>query len=213
MNDATLPRNSIMLSGFKSLTFVLLKVYHYLNFSENMKSLIAFLLFTLVSGASDGQCIWEKNGKLPFTGIISRSTNWETITRTPLSSISFQMVEFFQDSSMHLNVKINRNHHQISERYFDGKSKIMIKSGDTFITINFLGSTDHGDILTSYGNFLLADKEFLRHNLIDMVRIYFDEGYDDYRKQDSVSSIPLSRYSISKDFQTDYFIRTLKCFE
>ncbi len=178
-----------------------------------MKPLIAFLLFTLVSVSAYPQCVWEKDGKYIFTGTISRSSVWETITRTFFSSISFQIVEFPKDSSMHLNVKVNLNRHYMSKRCFDNKSKIMIKSGDSLITINFLASADQGDILTSYGNFLSKDKEFLRHNLIDMVRICFEEGYDDYKIRDSISMIPLSKYSKSKDFKSDYFIRTLKCFE
>lgn len=178
-----------------------------------MKPLITFLLLTLVSVSANSQCVWEKNGKDPFTGTISRSTIWETITHTLFSSISFQIVEFPQDSSMHLSVKINLKLHHISKRCFDDKSKIMIRSGDTLITINFLGSTDRGDILISYGNLLYEDREFLRHNLIDMARIYFDEGYDDYKIRDPISIIPLSKYTKSKDFKSDYFIRTLKCFE
>jgi hypothetical protein len=178
-----------------------------------MKSLISFLLFILVSVSSYPQCVWEKDGKYPFTGTMSRSSIWETVTRTFFSTISFQIVEFPKDSSMHLNVKVSLNRHFISKRFFDDKSKIMIKSGDSLITINFLASADHGDILTSYGNFLLKDIKFLRHNLIDMVRICFNEGYDDYKIRDNLSMIPLSKYSKSKDFKSDYFIRTLKCFE
>jgi hypothetical protein len=178
-----------------------------------MKPLIAFLLFTLVSVSAYPQCVWEKVGKYPFTGIISRSSIWETITRTFFSSISFQIVEFQKDSSMHLNVKVNLNRHCNSKRFFDDKSKIMIKSGDSLITINFLASTDQGDILTSYGNILSKDIEFLRYNLIDMVRICFDNGYNDYKIRDPISMIPLSKYSKSKNFKSDYFIRTLKCFE
>ena len=114
---------------------------------------------------------------------------------------------------MHLNVKVNLKKPSISKRCFDDKSKIMITSGDTLILINFLGIADQGDILINYGNFLSEDREFLRHNLIDMVRIYFDEGNSDYKIQDPISLIPLSKYSVSKDFKSDYFIRTLKCFE
>jgi hypothetical protein len=178
-----------------------------------MKTLISFLLITIVSVSAYTQCVWEKNGKYPFTGTISRSTIWETIAHTSFSSISFQIVEFQQDSSMHLNVKVNLKKPSISKRCFDDKSKIMITSGDTLILINFLGIADQGDILINYGNFLSEDREFLRHNLIDMVRIYFDEGNSDYKLQDPISVIPLSKYSVSKDFKSDYFIRTLKCFE
>jgi len=178
-----------------------------------MKPLVTFLLLSLVSVSAFAQCAWENSGKYPFTGTISRSTIWETITRTSFSIISFQIVEFPQDSSMHLNVKVNLKQHNILKRSLDDKSKIMISSGDNLITINFLGSSDQGDILINYGNFLSEDIEFLRHNLIDMVRIFFDEGYNDYRIQDPLSIIPLSKYSKSKDFKSDYFIRTLKCFE
>jgi len=178
-----------------------------------MKTLISFLLITIASVSAYTQCTWEKNGKYPFTGTISRSTIWETIAHTSFSSISFQIVEFQQDSSMHLNVKVNLKKPYISKRCFDDKSKIMITSGDTLILINFLGIADQGDILINYGNFLSEDREFLRHNLIDMVRIYFDEGNSDYKIQDPISLIPLSKYSVSKDFKSDYFIRTLKCFE
>jgi hypothetical protein len=178
-----------------------------------MKTLISFLLITIVSVSAYTQCVWEKNGKYPFTGTISRSTIWETIAHTSFSSISFQIVEFQQDSSMHLNVKVNLKKPSISKMCFDDKSKIMITSGDTLILINFLGIADQGDILINYGNFLSEDREFLRHNLIDMVRIYFDEGNSDYKLQDPISVIPLSKYSVSKDFKSDYFIRTLKCFE
>jgi len=180
-----------------------------------MKALITFLLLTLASVSAYAQSVWEKDGKYPFTGIISRSTIWETITSTFFSSISFQIVEFQQDSSMHLNVKVNlkRQGQNISMRSFDDKSRMMITSGDTLITIYFLGSADQGDILINYGKFLAADIEFLRHNLIDMVRIYFDEGYNDYKIRDPVSIISVSKYNKSKDFKSDYFIRTLKYFE
>jgi hypothetical protein len=180
-----------------------------------MKTLITFLLLTLVSASAYTQSVWEKDGKYPFTGTISRSTIWETITSTFFSSISFQIVEFPKDSSMHLNVRVNlkRQRHCISKTCFDDKSKMMIKSGDTLITINFLGRADQGDILINYGNFLSKDIEFLRHNLIDMVRIYFDEGYNDYKIRDPISMIPVSKYNKSKDFKSDYFIRTLKYFE
>jgi hypothetical protein len=178
-----------------------------------MKTLISFLLLTIVSVSAYTQCVWEKNGKYPFTGTISRSTIWETIAHTSFSSISFQIVEFQRDSSMHLNVKVNLKKPYISKRCFDDKSKIMITSGDTLILINFLGIADQGDILINYGNFLSEDREFLRHNLIDMVRIYFEEGNSDYKLQNPLSLIPLSKYSVSKDFKSDYFIRTLKCFE
>ena len=94
-----------------------------------MKTLISFILLTIVSVSGYTQCVWEKNGKYPFTGTISRSTIWETIAHTSFSSISFQIVEFQQDSSMHLNVKVNLKKHYISKRCFDDKSKIMIFMG------------------------------------------------------------------------------------
>jgi hypothetical protein len=177
-----------------------------------MKPLIAFLLFILVSVPVYPQCNWEKEGKYPFTGVISRSSIWETITRTLFSTISFQIVEFEKDSSMHLNVKVDLNRHYSTRRCFDDKSRIIIKSGDSLMTINMAASTNQGNILTSYGNILSKDVDFLRHNLIDMVRICFDKGYDDYKIRDHNSIIPLSKYSKSKNFKTDYFIRTLKCF-
>ncbi|RPI65054.1 MAG: hypothetical protein EHM47_19120 [Ignavibacteriales bacterium] len=178
-----------------------------------MKPLISFILFTFFSFSLHAQCAWEKNNKYPFNGTISRSTPWETITRTFFSSISFQIVEYQQDSSMHLNVKVDVNLRHIPKRCFDDKSKIMLKSGDTLININFLGHAECGDILIDYGKLLSEDIKFLQQNYIDMVRIYFDEGYDDYKVRDPLSIIPNSKFNKSKDFKSDYFIRTLQCFE
>jgi hypothetical protein len=172
-----------------------------------MKPLIVFLLLTLISVSTNAQRVWEKDGKHSFTGTISRSSIWETITRSFFSTISFQIVEFPQDSSMHLNVKVNLKRHNFSKRCFDDKSKILITSGDILITINLIGSAGHGSILTNYGNFVSGDREFLRHNLFDMVRIYFAEIGD------PLSEVPSSRYNKSKDFKSDYFIKTLKHFE
>jgi hypothetical protein len=178
-----------------------------------MKTLIAFLLFTLFSVSANAQRVWEKDGKYPFTGTISRSTIWETITRSFFSTISFQIVEFPRDSSMHLNVKVNLKRHNFSRKCFDDSSKILITSGDILITINLLGSAGHGSILTNYGNILSGDIEFLRHNLFDMVRVYFADGYNDYTNRNPLSEVPSSKYNKSKDFKSDYFIRTLKHFE
>jgi hypothetical protein len=116
-----------------------------------MKPLITFILVTLFSISVHAQCVWEKNEKYLFNGTISRSIIWETITSTFFSSISFQIVEYPQDSSMHLNVKVDLNLRHISKRCFDDKSKIMIKSGDTLININFPGRAGCGDILIDYG--------------------------------------------------------------
>lgn len=101
----------------------------------------------------------------------------------------------------------------ISKRRFDDKSRIMIKSDSTLININLSGKAESGDILIDYGRLLTEDVEFLKRNYIDMIRIYFNEGYDDYKIRDPVSIIAHSKYNKSKDFKSDYFIRTLQCFK
>lgn len=82
---------------------------------------------------------------------------------------------------------------------FGAESKILIKSGDTIITVNLSGDIDcagQGSLLIDYGSPTPEDIEYLKTHYIEAIRLHFTEGYGDY--------------NIKK---TDYFIKTLKCFE
>lgn len=180
-----------------------------------MKILITFLLLIFFTISVNAQCVWDNDHGLdPFTGTISRATRWKTMFKAINRSISFQVVEYSQDTLMFLNVKVHQNMHYRFVVRFNDESKIMLKSGNTFITIKLFGGIVCREILLSYGEFLPEDIEFLKHNNIDMVRIFYAEGYDDFKIQHPKIIIPQSKYLAGKISNTsDYFIRTLNCFE
>lgn len=175
-----------------------------------MRSLITIIILCSFAVSTNGQCDWDKsNGEDPFTGVIKKGTNWENIARSTSGSVSFKVVEFPQDSTIYLYVKVGLPQNIQSIRCFDGESKIMLKSGDNVITLNFLGEIDCGSLLTNYCELSSGIIETLRNSCIEMLRVVFAEGQRDFVILDTAKKRQ-NEYDINKG---NYFIRTLKCFE
>ena len=176
-----------------------------------MKTLLIVLCLTMFPAALYSQCYWDKNsGEDPFTGLITRGTIWESIARTMSGSVSFKIVEFPQDTSIYLYVKVNFPQNVSSIRCFDDESQIMLKSGEIVKSLDFDDDeVDCGTILVNSCELTPEMIEFLKQNPIEMFRIVFAEGQKDFTILDP-SKKRQSEYDKNK---ADYFIRTLKCFE
>jgi hypothetical protein len=160
-------------------------------------------------------CTWQKNEVDPFTGVSARTTNWEiagyntSIINTTNSGVTgdykFSISENIQkkDTTCMLWIKTST----AQSVCFNKESKIMIKSGETILTINLLGGVICGGNITSYGNLDTKTRKFLRKHPIDLLRIQFSGDGN------SVINVDLKNVDKYTKLESDYFIRTLRCFE
>jgi len=153
------------------------------------------------------QCVWDKSsGKDPFTGLVTRATVWESILRTTSGGVSFKIVEFPQDTTIYLYVKVSVG----SIRCFDEESQLLLKSGETVKSLDFADDdVECGTMLINSCELTPEMIEFLKQNPIEMFRIDFAEGYKDFTIIDPDRKRQPEYYKN----KADYFIRTLKCFE
>ncbi|MFZ2339975.1 MAG: hypothetical protein WAW07_09695 [Bacteroidales bacterium] len=160
---------------------------------------------------TNSQCKWQKNEVDPFTRIKQRTTEWERV--------GFNNI---MNNNIHGNVKFAVSE-QISENdtiftlwintftgenvCFNDQSVVLIKSGETIIDFPLLAGINCGNSLVNYSVISPADMEFLKKNPIDLLRIQFS-GDGNLIINFDIKNV--NRYS---KLTTDYFIRTLKCFD
>lgn len=159
-----------------------------------MKKIIFLFSVVVLSSCISllGQCN-IKTEKNAFDGHVKRSSGWEVVSR----GLKFEVIQMILegDTSMSLFVFVT----PASMTCFGRDSKISLKSGEDVITIPLnagIKCESAGGALINYGFLENENVNFLKQHIVEMVRVYFTEGYYDY--------------TIKK---TDYFIRILNCFE
>ncbi len=90
---------------------------------------------------------------------------------------------------------------------FNKESKILIKSGEIIQTINLNGGTPCGKNITSSGILDSDARRFLRRHSIDLLRIQFSGDGN------AIVNVDLKNVDTYTKLESDYFIKTLKCFE
>jgi hypothetical protein len=160
-------------------------------------------------------CNWQKNEVDPFTGVSAKTTNWEVVgfiasVNTAVNNgltgdYKFSISQNIEkkDTSYMLWIKTSTS----QSLCFNKDSKIIIKSGETIMTINLLAETVCGRNITSYGNLDAAARKFLKKHTIDLLRIQFlGDG-------NTIVNVDLKDVDSSAKLYPDYFIKTLRCFE
>ena len=138
-----------------------------------------------------------KTTKDSFDGTIARKTDLETVCRSfkeGTAKLSITQYIADKDTTMILFIYLEPT----SMSCFGSDSKVMLKSGDDIISIKLEGDIDcksAGDILMNYGQLSKEDITFLKQHNIEIMRLYFTEGY--------------ANYTINKP---NYFIKTLNYF-
>jgi hypothetical protein len=90
---------------------------------------------------------------------------------------------------------------------FNKESKIMIKSGETILTVNLVGGTPCGKNITSNGILDTDTRKFLRGHSIDLLRIQFSGDGN------TTINVDLKNVDASTKLDSKYFINTLRCFK
>jgi hypothetical protein len=159
-------------------------------------------------------CNWQKNEVDPFTGVTAKTTNWEvvgynaimntTINNGLTGDYKFSISENIQkkDTSFMLWIRTSTS----QSLCFNKESKILIKSGETILTINLVGGTPCGKNITSYGILDTDTRKFLRRHSIDLLRIQFSGDGN------TIINVDLKNVDTSAKLDSDYFIKTFKCF-
>lgn len=195
-----------------------------------MKNLSSFLFIVFLSlslmaqnGLNNGSqtrkstsCKWQKNEVDPFTGVKHRTTQLERVgynsatmkavfNNSVVGNVKFAISENVteQDTSYVLRIETYTS----PGLCFDNESKVLIKSGETIITIKLLDGIICGELLSSYGNIGSQEKEFLRHNPIDLLRVQFSGDGN------TIINFDLKEINRYNRLIQDYFIKTFKCFE
>ena len=160
-------------------------------------------------------CKWQKNEVDPFTGVTAKTTSWEiagynantstTINNGLTGDYRFSISENIQNKDTSFMFWIRTFTSQ--NLCFNKDSKIFIKSGETILTINLLGGTLCGKNITSYGNLDKDTRKFLRRHSVDLLRIQFSGDGN------TIINVDLKDVDKYTKLETDYFIRTLRCFE
>jgi hypothetical protein len=160
-------------------------------------------------------CNWQKNEADPFTGVSAKTTSWEivgynastnaTINNGITGVYNFAVSENIQkkDTSYMLLIRTSTS----QSLCINKESKIMIKSGEKILTINLLGGPICGKNITSNAILDRDTRRFLRKHPMDMLRIQFSGD------NNTVINIDLKQVGTSDKLDTDYFIKTLRCFE
>jgi hypothetical protein len=159
-------------------------------------------------------CKWQKNEADPFNGVSARMTNWEVagyissvnpaINNGLTGVYNFAVSENIEkkDTSYMLWIRTSTS----QSLCFNKESKIMIKSGETILTINLTGATICGKNITSNGILDADTRKLLRSHAIEMLRIQFlGDG-------NTVINVDLKDAGTSAKLDSKYFINTLKCF-
>jgi hypothetical protein len=161
--------------------------------------------------ATKSQCKWQKNEVDPFTKVKQRTTEWEKVGYNIIlknnihGSLNFAISEQISENDTVFSLWINTSTAQMV--CFNDQSIIRIKSGDTIIDFPLLAGINCGNSLANYSVINPEDMEFLKSNPIDLLRIQFS-GDGNLIINFDIKNV--NRYS---KLTTDYFIRTLKCFE
>jgi hypothetical protein len=160
-------------------------------------------------------CAWQKNEVDPFTGAAVKITNWEVVgfitsVNTAVNNgltgdYKFSVSENIQnkDTSCMLWIKTSTS----QSLSFNKESKIMIKSGGTILTINLIGEAVSGRNITSNGILERDARKFLKKHPVDMLRIQLSGDGN------TVINVDLKNVDTYNKLESDYFIRTLRCFE
>jgi hypothetical protein len=160
-------------------------------------------------------CEWQKNEVDPFTGVTAKTTNWEvvgyntsmdaTINNGVKGDYKFSISENIQkkDTSYMLWIKTSTS----QSLCFNKDSKILIKSGETILTIDLLGGVLCGRNITSNGILDTKTRKFLVRHSIDLIRIQF------YSDDNTLINVDLKDADKYVKLESDYFIRTFRCFE
>jgi hypothetical protein len=160
-------------------------------------------------------CQWQKNESDPFTGVAAKTTNWElvgyntsmnaTINNEITGDYRFSISENIQkkDTSFMLWIRTSTS----QNLSFNKDSKILIKSGETILTVNLIGGTLSGRSLTSNGILDSDSRKFLKKHSIDLIRIQCSGDGN------TVINVDLKDVDKYTKLESDYFIKTLRCFE
>jgi hypothetical protein len=160
-------------------------------------------------------CEWQKNEVDPFTGVTAKTTNWEivgyntstdaTINNGVKGDYKFSISENIQkkDTSYMLWIRTSTS----QSLCFNKDSKILIKSGETILTINLLGGVLCGKNITSNGILDTNTRKFLTMHSIDLIRIQF------YGDDNTLINVDLKDVDKYVKLESDYFIKTFRCFE
>jgi energy-converting hydrogenase Eha subunit F len=160
-------------------------------------------------------CKWQKNEGDPFTGVTSKTTNWEivgyntsmntSINNGVIGDYKFAISEDIQkkDTSYMLWIRTSTSQNLC----FNKDSKILIKSGETILTINLLGGILCGKNITSYGILDTGTRKFLRRHSIDLIRIQFSGDGN------TIINVDLKDVDRYAKLESGYFINTFRCFE
>jgi hypothetical protein len=160
-------------------------------------------------------CKWQKNEVDPFTGVTAKTTNWEivgfnarvnnAINNGLTGDYKFSISENIQkkDTSFMLWIMTSTS----QSLSFNKESKILIKSGETILTINLIGGTVSGRNITSNGILDTESRKFLKKHPIDLLRIQF------YSDNNTIINVDLKEVDSYAKLESDYFIKTLRCFE
>lgn len=160
-------------------------------------------------------CNWQKNEVDPFNGTSVKTTNWEVVgfiasVNTAVNNgltgdYKFSISENIQnkDTSCILWIKTSTSQNLI----FNKESKILIKSGEKVLTINLIGATVSGRSITSNGILDKDARKFLRRHPIDLLRIQLTGDGN------ATINVDLKNVDTYAKLESNYFIKTLRCFE
>jgi hypothetical protein len=160
-------------------------------------------------------CEWQKNEVDPFTGVTAKMTNWEivgyntstdaTVNNEVKGDYKFSISENIQkkDTSYMLWIRTSTS----QSLCFNKESKILIKSGETILTINLLGGVLCGKNITSNGILDTNTRKFLKRHSVDLIRIQF------YGDGNTLINVDLKEVDKYVKLESDYFIKTFRCFE
>ena len=159
-------------------------------------------------------CKWQKNEADPFNGVSARMTNWEVagyissvnpaINNGLTGVYNFAISQNIEkkDTSYMLWIRTSTS----QSLCFNKESKIMIKSGETILTVNLSGATICGKNITTNGILEAGTRKLLRSHAIEMLRIQFSGDGN------TVINVDLKEAGTSAKLDSRYFITTLKCF-
>jgi hypothetical protein len=170
-----------------------------------MRTIILIAVILLCCNPLKSQCSWEHKTKKtsewiedPFDKTLSRSTMWSPLCGNFSTSISFKIKENIKESDTTFYVYIKYRGLNNTSDCFNDDSQLLIKAGENILRINLLGGIHCGDILVNYGVLKKKDMQMLKEVHIDILRIKYAEGIEDY--------------TIKFDEDKEYFMQTLKCF-
>jgi hypothetical protein len=160
-------------------------------------------------------CNWQKNEVDPFSGVSARTTNWELVgynnnlnkevNNGVIGDYRFSISQNInkKDTSYMLWIKTSTSQNLC----FNKESKILIKSGETILSINLIGEVSCGESITSNGIIDANTRKSLRRHAVDLIRLQFSN------ESNAAVNIDLKEVDKYIHLDRDYFIRTFRCFE